>query len=245
MLADVAPYHTSTTHDHACTTHGGCGGEAIRDGWWDDQLDRSQRAMCVNALKVLKAVLATASTPGRNGESALIPANPCMIPTPGQKREIETVPATVDQVKAIHDNMPVRYADTIYIAVFCNGPRIGTICTLQRRDIDLEHLILHIRRSRKIIDPQTAMHYQHSVSGRAQDLAKRIGNLIPHPTPSKPSDNASKPTTTKSNDSRRRTGNSNSASPRSPIRTAYRRCNRRNTNALELHMIKSSPGARR
>lgn len=94
-------------------------------------------------------------------------------------------------------------------------------------------------------DPQTAMRYQHSVSGRAQDLAKRIGNLIPHPTPSKPSDNASKPTTTKSNDSRRRTGNSNSASPRSPIRTAYRRCNRRNTNALELHMIKSSPGARR
>lgn len=94
-------------------------------------------------------------------------------------------------------------------------------------------------------DPQTAMRYQHSVSGRAQDLAKRIGSLIPHPTPSKPSDNASKPTTTKSNDSRRRTGNSNSASPRSPIRTAYRRCNRRNTNALELHMIKSSPGARR
>lgn len=283
------------------------------DRWWD-QLDHSQRAMCVNALKVLK-----------------------------------TVPATVDQVKAIHDNMPARYADTIYIAVFCNGPRIGEICTLQRRDIDLEHLILHIRRSRKTIgpqtvgstktehsvrdenippqyapyldrllqqagpepdawlfpstrdvikpihpnslrswydearkaagrpdlrfhdlrhtaltllaqqgatvrelmdaaghsDPQTAMRYQHSVSGRAQDLAKRVGNLIPHPTPSKPSDNASKPTTTKSNDSRRRTGNSNSASPRSPIRTAYRRCNRRNTNALELHMIKSSPGARR
>ncbi|WP_295910125.1 site-specific integrase [uncultured Bifidobacterium sp.] len=283
------------------------------DRWWD-QLDHSQRAMCVNALKVLKAV-----------------------------------PATVDQVKAIHDNMPARYADTIYIAVFCNGPRIGEICTLQRWDIDLEHLILHIRRSRKTIgpqtvgstktehsvrdenippqyapyldrllqqagpepdawlfpstrdvikpihpnslrswydearkaagrpdlrfhdlrhtvltllaqqgatvrelmdaaghaDPQTAMRYQRSVSGRAQDLAKRIGNLIPHPTPSKPSDNASKPTTTKSNDSRRRTGNSNSASPRSPIRTAYRRCNRRNTNALELHMIKSSPGARR
>lgn len=137
--------------------------------------------MCVNALKVLKAVLATASKPGRNGESALIPANPCMIPTPGRKREIETVPATVDQVKAIHDNMPVRYADTIYIAVFCNGPRIGTICTLQRRDIDLEHLILHIRRSRKTIGPQTAMRYQHSVSGRAQDLAKRIGSLIPTP----------------------------------------------------------------
>lgn len=254
------------------------------DRWWD-QLDHSQRAMCVNALKVLKAVLATASKPGRNGESALIPTNPCMIPTPGQKRETETVPATVEQVKTIHDHMPVRYADTIYIAVFCNGPRIGEICTLQRRDIDLEHLILHIRRSRKTIgsqtvgntktensvrdenippqyapylerllqnvgpepdawlfpstrdatapihpntlrswyddarkaagrpdlrfhdlrhtaltllaqqgatvrelmdaaghaDPQTAMRYQHSVSGRAQDLAKRIGNLIPTP----------------------------------------------------------------
>lgn len=134
------------------------------DRWWD-QLDHSQRAMCVNALKVLKAVLATASKPGRNGESALIPANPCMIPTPGQKRETETVPATVDQVKAIHDNMPARYADTIYIAVFCNGPRIGEICTLQRRDIDLEHLILHIRRSRKTIGPQTvgSTKTEHSV----------------------------------------------------------------------------------
>lgn len=217
MLADVAPYHTSTTHDHACTTHGGCGGEAIRDGWWDDQLDRSQRAMCVNALKVLKAVLATASTPGRNGESALIPANPCMIPTPGQKREIETVPATVDQVKAIHDNMPVRYADTIYIAVFCNGPRIGTICTLQRRDIDLEHLILHIRRSRKTIGPQTAMRYQHSVSGRAQDLAKRIGNLIPHPT------HHPNPPTTHPNQQRR---NPTTPGGEQATRTAHRRARR-------------------
>lgn len=63
------------------------------DRWWD-QLDHTQCSMCVNALKVLKAVLATASKPGRNGESALIPANSCMIPTPGQKRETETVPAT-------------------------------------------------------------------------------------------------------------------------------------------------------
>ncbi|MCI1219133.1 MAG: site-specific integrase [Bifidobacterium sp.] len=118
--------------------------------WWDS-LDHSQAGMCINSLKVLKAVLRTASSPGSDGESPLITANPCHIKTPKPERESQTIPATVKEVETIHDAMPDGYRETIYIAVFCNGPRIGEVCAFQRKNVDLDHLTLHIRASRKTI----------------------------------------------------------------------------------------------
>lgn len=91
----------------------------------------------------------------------------------------------MDQVKAIHDHMPAKYADTIYLAVFCNGPRIGEICTLQRRDIDLEHLILHIHRSRKTIGPQT-------VGSTKTEHSVRDENIPPNTRPTS-TDSSSRP----------------------------------------------------
>ncbi|MCI1217151.1 MULTISPECIES: tyrosine-type recombinase/integrase [Bifidobacterium] len=123
------------------------------DRWWDG-LDHSQRSMCINALKVLKSVLASASSPGPDGESPLIPRNPCTIMTPSQRRNTETVPATIAQVRMIYEAMPERYRAAVYIAVFCNGPRIGEICALTRSSIDLDHMVLHIRTSRKTIGPE-------------------------------------------------------------------------------------------
>ena len=123
------------------------------DRWWDG-LDHSQRSMCINALKVLKSVLASASQPGQDGESPLIVRNPCHITTPRPKRDVETVPASIEEVHTIYEAMPERYRATIYIAVFCNGPRIGEICALTRGNIDLQRMILHIRTSRKTIGPQ-------------------------------------------------------------------------------------------
>lgn len=118
------------------------------DRWWDG-LDHTQPAMCINALKTLRAVLATAAMPGRDGESALIPANPCHVNVPRHRRQEETVPATPQEVRAIHDAMPARYAEAVYIAMWCNGLRIGEVCALRRRDVDLDRLILHVRASRK------------------------------------------------------------------------------------------------
>ncbi|MBW3077734.1 tyrosine-type recombinase/integrase [Bifidobacterium simiiventris] len=118
------------------------------DRWWDG-LDHTQPSMCINALKTLNAILNTASKPGRDGEPPLIPANPCNITTPKHRRKTETIPATVEQLRVIHDNMPARYAASIYISVFCNGLRIGEVCALRRRSIRLDTRTLAIRESRK------------------------------------------------------------------------------------------------
>lgn len=119
---------------------------------WLATLPADQDAMRANSLKVLKAVLKTASKPGLHGEPPLIPQYPCTRTLPKPRRKSETVPASPEQVKAIHDAMPRRYAMAIYLAVFGDGLRIGEVCALQRQDINLETRTMHIRRGRVTAD---------------------------------------------------------------------------------------------
>ena len=153
------------------------------DRWWDG-LDHTQPSMCVNALVTLKMILNTASKPGRNGESPLIPANPCRIDITKPKRAVETTPATISDVRAIHDAMPDRYADAVYIAVFCNGPRIGEVCALRRRDIDLKTLTLRIRISRKTMGANKTGKPKTVNSVRDEDIptqfAPALAKLLEH-----------------------------------------------------------------
>lgn len=153
------------------------------DRWWDN-LDHTQPSMCTNALITLKMILNSACRPGRNGETPLLKENPCRIDVPKPKRATETVPATIDEVKAIHDAMPDRYAAAIYIAVFCNGPRIGEVCALRRRDADLQRLTLHIRLSRKTMSTAKTGRPKTVNSVRDEDiptqLAPTLAELLEH-----------------------------------------------------------------
>lgn len=119
---------------------------------WLATLPSDQEAMRANSLKVLKAVLRTASQPGQHGQPPIIPQYPCTRSLPRPRRRNETVPATPEQIKVIHDSMPRRYAMSIYLAVFGDGLRIGEVCALQRRDIDLNTHTMHIRRGRVTAD---------------------------------------------------------------------------------------------
>ncbi|MEK0245843.1 site-specific integrase [Bifidobacterium mongoliense] len=119
---------------------------------WLATLPSDQEAMRANSLKVLKAVLRTASQPGEHGQPPLIPQYPCTRSLLRPRRRNETIPATPEQVKAIHDAMPRRYAMAVYLAVFGDGLRIGEVCALQRRDIDLAECTMHIRRGRVTAD---------------------------------------------------------------------------------------------
>lgn len=119
---------------------------------WLSTLPPEQEAMRSNALRALKSMLKTASKPGEHGEPPLIPQYPCTHSLPRPRRKSETIPATPEQIKAIHDNMPRRYAMSVYLAVFGDGLRIGEVCALKRKDIDLERHAMHIRRGRVTMD---------------------------------------------------------------------------------------------
>ncbi|AKV55071.1 site-specific recombinase, phage integrase family [Bifidobacterium actinocoloniiforme DSM 22766] len=119
---------------------------------WLASMPAEQTAMKSNALKALQAILRSASQPGLHGEPALIPVYPCTKSLPKPERRSQTVPATPEQVKAIYDAMPERYRMAVYLAVFGDGLRIGEVCALQRRDIDLTSRTLHIRRGRVTMD---------------------------------------------------------------------------------------------
>ncbi|KFI45598.1 site-specific recombinase, phage integrase family [Bifidobacterium bohemicum DSM 22767] len=98
---------------------------------WLATMPDEQEAMKSNALRALKSILKTASKPGEHGEPPLIPQYPCTRSLPRPKRKSETIPATPEQVKNIHDAMPERYAMAIYLAVFGDGLRIGEVCALR------------------------------------------------------------------------------------------------------------------
>lgn len=129
---------------------------------WLDQLPADQPAMRSNALKLLTAMLRTASKPGPRGEAPLIPAMPYDGPTVKTIRRHETIPATPEQIHTIYQAMPERYRLAVYLAVFCRGLRIGEVCALQRRHVDLDHGTLHVQQTRLYMsddiigDPKTA-----------------------------------------------------------------------------------------
>ena len=121
---------------------------------WLVTLPSDQPYVRAHAYKVVRAVLRTASKPGDDGEPPLIPSYPLTRGVATPKRETATVPATPQEVHAIYKAMPPEYRMSVYLAVFCDGLRIGEVCALQRGDIDFEHHILHIRRGRLTQDRQ-------------------------------------------------------------------------------------------
>ncbi|RYQ67051.1 tyrosine-type recombinase/integrase [Bifidobacterium pseudolongum] len=122
---------------------------------WLATLPSGQPYVRAHAYKVVRAVLRTASKPGDDGEPPLIPVYPLTRGVATPKRETATVPATPQEVHAIYKAMPPEYRMSVYLAVFCDGLRIGEVCALQRGDIDFEHRILHIRRGRLTEDPDS------------------------------------------------------------------------------------------
>lgn len=122
---------------------------------WLATLPADQPYVRAHAYKVVRAVLRTASKPGDDGEPPLIAAYPLTRGVATPKRKGATVPATPQEVHAIYKAMPPEYRMAVYLAVFCDGLRIGEVCALQRGDIDFAHRILHIRRGRLTEDPDS------------------------------------------------------------------------------------------
>ncbi|NEG96026.1 hypothetical protein CS006_08015 [Bifidobacterium primatium] len=121
--------------------------ERFRDGLPD------QPSMRANVMKLLRAMLRTASQSGVDGEEPLIPKYPLGAGEPRPRREHVVTPCTPEEMKAIHDAMPMPYALAVYIGC-CIEMRIGEVCALQRRDINHHTGMLHIGRTRVTMDSQ-------------------------------------------------------------------------------------------
>lgn len=77
----------------------------------------------------------------------LIARNPCRITNGGKsERKHEPVPATLEEIRIIHDSMPERYRAMVSLAAYC-AVRFGELTELRRKDLDLEGEVLHIRRA--------------------------------------------------------------------------------------------------
>lgn len=99
------------------------------------------------ACQVLHSVLQEASDPTYG--PALLDSNPFVLPirepAPSKRREQE--PVTREQAGRLARAMPARTRLSIWLGLLVGGLRIGEVCALQIRDIDLDHRLLHVRHS--------------------------------------------------------------------------------------------------
>lgn len=119
--------------------------------WWDaypvshDGRGLSQRLHCYT---LLKGILGTAANTIMPGGGTLIPRDPCTIRISKPRPLHEQVIATDEELREVASCMP----DGLGLAVLLSGIlglRRGEVLGLQRRDIDLKGMVLHVRRSAK------------------------------------------------------------------------------------------------
>lgn len=75
-------------------------------------------------------------------------SNPCNLVTrkrPSKRRE--QAPMTRQEIDTLVEGFPEYYRLSIHLALLVGGLRIGEVCGLQLKDIDLDHRLLYVRHS--------------------------------------------------------------------------------------------------
>lgn len=143
---------------------------------WLDSLPADQPAMRANALKLLRAILRTATQRGPHGEPPLIDHMPYDTPQHKPTKRHETIPATPEQVHSIYMALPEKYRLSVYLSVFCRGLRISEVVALQRQHIDLDRHILHVRQARQHMGATAGMVGDVKTDGSRRD--ERIPDVL-------------------------------------------------------------------
>ncbi|PLS32102.1 integrase [Bifidobacterium margollesii] len=124
--------------------------------WWDAftperaneegvSLEARRRAVYAT----LRAIMASAARePVDDDGNTLIKATPCTIRTSQGETRHKVVIAEIDQLQALYEAMPAWIRLTAYLAGYM-GLREGECLGLQRQDIDLDTMTLHVRRAAK------------------------------------------------------------------------------------------------
>jgi integrase len=152
------------------------------DRWYAETLVEHP-TMRAHAYSLLKTILETARTRER-----LIEANPCVIRVAGTvEGKIRPKPATLDQLDIIVGETPDHLKLMVLLATWA-AMRFGELVELQRRDIDLEDEVIHIRRAAvrvdkgwKVGDPKSEAGKRdvaippHLIPAGRAHLAKNVG----------------------------------------------------------------------
>lgn len=118
------------------------------DKWYATASKQYKPGAFEHACNTLKRVLTAASKPQDDDSPALLAANPCNFPTlrkPSARRN--QTPLTKDEIDRLVTLFPEYYQLCIRLSLLVGGLRIGEICGLQLRDIDLDHGLLYVRHS--------------------------------------------------------------------------------------------------
>ncbi len=111
----------------------------VRD--WYGGLNRDAPTLRAHTYSLLRTILNTAV------RDELIDANPCRVEGAGSvKRARDMRPATVEELAVMVEAMPDEYRLLLLLAAWC-ALRVGEVCALQRRDIDLERGVLTVQRA--------------------------------------------------------------------------------------------------
>lgn len=118
------------------------------DEWYAKARDELTPSTFEHTARTLKRIMLAAATEQTDGTPPLIPTSPCRyrVIKPQSKRR-DQPPVTAEEIRRMADLFPDYYRLTLWLSLLVGGLRLGEVCALQLRDIDLENLQLHVRHS--------------------------------------------------------------------------------------------------
>lgn len=144
---------------------------------WMLQYGRASRH---NALKELKQMLRNAAM-ATDDAPALIPRNPMegmVIPSAPESKQAKIPPATPEELEKLYDAMPAYTRISIKLGAWC-GLRIGEVCALQVRDVDLSHRLLHVRHGLERGEDDRKLHLGAPKTVASNDTVNIPDSLVP------------------------------------------------------------------
>ena len=127
------------------------------------------RASVAQAYRFLRTMLGHAVREGR------IPGNPADLAGAGNVKAAERVPATPDQIAALAEHMPARYAAAVHVAAW-SGLRAGELFGLARRHLALNAGPVRVERAAVTSVSGVAPH----LGATKTDSSRRTVHLPPH-----------------------------------------------------------------
>jgi integrase len=108
---------------------------------WHSNIAKDHPATASKAYRLLSSIMRTAVVDG------IVLTTPCKVEGAGTEHAAERPTASVVEVEAITRAMPEHLRIVVQLATWCQLRR-GEILGLRRKDIDLEHDVIHIVQSR-------------------------------------------------------------------------------------------------